>query len=215
MSSTIVIVDPTPEGYDLGDAMERAIQSSEFSTLPATEKKIKVITTEQLRDRVDDESVYCPLTLDLPPDFHFWGSDITRSCRDIGTLRHLAASITGVKSLDRGRLWLPIIWTVRGPIYGEAIAPGDPHYQQPIHLEDSQRQPLYLFAYQLLTHLQAPAATYLLQFGFEATEMRFDRLFPFPAQPALASVGIQTPDLFTCHWRCITRQPILDVFIQG
>jgi hypothetical protein len=209
MSDPIIIVDPTDQGYDLGLSMEQAIRDH------TTQMEIIVVTTEQIPKLISSEAVYCPLTLELPPDFHFWGTAIARSCRDIVALRHLAALITGVKGGDEGELWLPIVWTVRGPIYGEAIGSVDSSYQQPIHLEDSQRQPLYQFGYQLLNHLQAPPATYLLQFGFEETKIIFDRVFPFPATPALASIGVQTPDLFTCHWRCITHQPILDVYVDG
>ena len=44
-------------------------------------------------------------------------------------------------------------------------------------------------------------------------EILFDRLWPFPAAPAIASLSRQQPDLFACHWRCLTGQPITDVVI--
>jgi hypothetical protein len=206
MSNPIAIVEPTPRGHNLGLAMERAIRSS------SPDSTTTIVTTDRLSEAIDGGSIYCPLTVDLPSDFEFWGQNISQACRDISALRHLAASIAGVKVGDGGEMWLPIVWTARGPIYGEAIAIVDGHYRQPFHLQDSQRQPLYRFAYQLLSHLTAPPATYLLQFGLVDTEIFFDRLFPYPAEPALASIDVQTPDLFTCHWRCITQQPILDLY---
>ena len=137
-------------------------------------------------------------------------------CQDIDQLRHVAATTIGVKVGDGGSLWLPVIWTARGPFYGEAIGLIEPdRYQQPIHLNDIDRQPLYQFGYQLLTQLVAPPATYLIQFSKTKAEIVFDRLFPFPAVPALASVGVQHPDLFECHWRCIMQQSILDVYSIG
>jgi hypothetical protein len=161
------------------------------------------------------KAIYCPMTLNVPPTFEFWGRSIGRACQDIDRLRELAATSTGAKVGDGGNLWLPVIWTARGPIYGEVIGEIDRgNYQQPIHLDDSDRQPLYQFGYQLLSQLTAPPATYLVQFSQAETGIIFDRLFPFPAIPALASIGVQHPDLFDCHWRCITQQSIVNVYAK-
>jgi hypothetical protein len=94
-------------------------------------------------------------------------------------------------------------------------AQGMPSYAQPLHLPDRYRQPLYQLGQRLLGLVSASPAVYLLQFGFQGEEIVFDRLFPFPAAPAIASLGIQTPDLFECHWRCLTQQPIRDLRIPG
>ncbi len=88
-------------------------------------------------------------------------------------------------------------------------------FQQPIHLPDRWRQPLYQLGQRLLTALSAPPSTYLIQFGVNDSEVCFDRVFPFPAAPAIASLGIQSPDLFTCHWLCLSQQRILDVAIAA
>jgi hypothetical protein len=53
-----------------------------------------------------------------------------------------------------------------------------------------------------------------VQFRAEGTEIEFDRVLPFPDERAIASIGVQTPDLFACHWRCITHQPINDLSIS-
>ena len=205
MSKTVVILDDTPDGQKLGVAM--------LGSIGTVVSSVQFTTVTELPAVADPLAIYCPLTLDLPPTFEFWGQSIGRSCQDIDQLRHLSATTTGVKVGNGGNLWLPVIWTARGPIYGEAIGLIEPDtYQQPIHLDDIDRQPLYQFGYQLLTQLVAPPATYLIQFSKTDSEIVFDRLFPFPAIPALASIGVQHPDLFECHWRCITQQSIVDLY---
>ena len=99
--------------------------------------------------------------------------------------------------------------------YAEAIAPASPSgYRQPLHLADHQRQPLYRLGQRLLSALSAPPAVYLLQFGYQGDRECFDRLWPFPAPPAIASLGTQTPDLFSCHWHCLRGQPLRDIVIR-
>jgi len=172
----------------------------------------------------------CPLTLNLPNTFTWSRQNIYQQCRDIDTLRQMVAQQFAC-AIGYGSYWLPIVYTKKGPLYGEVIAlaetqaPGNQvlevpeanlsqsSYYQPLHLSDVGRQSLYELGYRLLRSLSAPPATYLLQFGFQEQTICFDRLWPFPAAPAIASLGVQTPDLFTCHWRCLTDQPILDLAI--
>jgi hypothetical protein len=201
---TVLILDDTPDSQNLGVAMLRSIGEIVDS--------VQFVTVDELPSVADPKAIYCPLTLNLPPTFKFWGQSIGRSCQDIDRLRDLAATTTGVKVGNGGNLWLPVIWTARDPIYGEVIgkSEGD-NYRQPIHLDDLDRQSFDRFGYQLLTQLTAPPATYLMQFGKTDMGIVFDRLFPFPAIPALASIGVQQPDLFDCHWRCITGQSIVNV----
>ncbi|NEO28665.1 MAG: fructosamine kinase family protein [Kamptonema sp. SIO4C4] len=101
-----------------------------------------------------------------------------------------------------------------GPLYGEVIQQTGDTYQQPFHLPDEQRQPLYHLGYELLNHLNASPAVYSLQFNITGQEIIFDRIFPFPHPSSIASLGIQSPDLLTCHWLCLTQQPILDLIIH-
>ena len=54
-------------------------------------------------------------------------------------------------------------------------------YSQPVHLSDFWRQQLYELAYRLLNLLNAPPATYLMQFGFVGERFCFDRGLHFPA----------------------------------
>jgi hypothetical protein len=110
-------------------------------------------------------------------------------------------------------LWLPVMWTAKGPLYGEAIH-RTPNAPYPHHLNDAQRQPLYALAYQLLSHYQAMPAVYLVGFRVVGEEeIQFDRVLPFPNGAAIASLGRQTPDLLTCHWLCLSGQPLRDVTV--
>lgn len=142
-------------------------------------------------------------------------ADITHTCADIAGLRLLVWETFGIKG-GGGNLWLPIVCTARGSLFAEVIAQNpDGQYFQPFDFSDRQRQPLYRFGFQLLEQLQAPPAVYLLQFSLpDPPEFLFDRLIPFPDRPASASIGVQEPDLFECHWRCITHQPIRDLIIR-
>lgn len=170
-----------------------------------------------LPDRVGlEEVIVCPLTLDLPASLEFPARPLYQRCRQVDELRQWVTQTLSYPS-QAGQLWLPIILTARGPVYGEVIGQSektDSGYIQPLHLPDRWRQPLYRMAKQVLWSLSAPPAVYLLQFDIQADTVYFDRLFPFPFHPAIASIGIQEPDLFTCHWLCQTHQSILDLRIQ-
>jgi hypothetical protein len=203
---TVLILDDTPDSQNLGVAMLRSIGEIVDS--------VQFVTVDELPSVADPKAIYCPLTLNVPPTFKFWGQSIGRSCQDIDRLRDLSATTTGVKVGTGGNLWLPVIWTATGAIYGEVIGAIEGNYQQLIHLDDLDRQSLDRFGDRLLTQLTAPPATYLVQFSKTDTGIVFDRLFPFPAIPALASIGVRQPDLFDCHWRCITGQSIGNVDIK-
>jgi hypothetical protein len=141
--------------------------------------------------------------------------EICHACAEVVSLQAWVANNLGVQS-GVGNYWLPIVLTAKGPLYAEVIGQDDQSptgYRQPISLKDSQRQPLYRLARELLAHLSAPPATYMLQFGWWGETLVYDRLYPFPTAPAVASLGIQKPDLFECHWRCLTAQPIFDILI--
>lgn len=162
--------------------------------------------------------IFCPLTLNIPANLCFPGQQVYQICRDITKLREKVAGMG--YATGNGLLWLPIVVTAKGALYGEAIgissasSPNPDHinYYQPVHLSDYQRQDLYKLAYKLLKSISAPPSTYLMQFS--ATQnICFDKLWPFPAPPALASLEVQKPDLFICHWYCLRNWPILDLQI--
>jgi hypothetical protein len=172
------------------------------------------------------EIIFCPFTLSLPEIVIPLFTETIKACQDVIALRQQLAQQMQVTVGD-GCFWLPVVVTPKGPLYGEVIALAEAFHgkklsdillcdvtcYQPFHLSDALRQPLYQMAYHLLQSLSAPPATYLVQFGLQGSEICFDRLWPFPAAPALASVGVQQPDLFTSHWYCLTAKPILDLTI--
>ncbi|MBE9226307.1 hypothetical protein IQ264_12825 [Phormidium sp. LEGE 05292] len=175
--------------------------------------------------------VFCPLTLNLPSNFDFPEKAIFKACENVEFLRYLIAQKFGYITRP-GNFWLPVVLTQKGPIYAEAIARSaapeaigpasetspalqvELNYYQPVHFSDIMRQQIYEMAYKILKFLNASPATYLMQFGFIDKEIWFDRVFPFPAAPAIASINTQIPDLFTCHWYCLTNQPIIDLTIK-
>lgn len=197
----------------LDDERERftveAMKTAIASTSPDTLSWVK---TPSEASELPANALICPLTLKIPPQLQFPGQSIYQAALDILSLRDQMNAwgyATGT-----GDCWLPVVWTEKGPLYGEVIGlDSDQSYRQPLHLSDSWRQPLYRLAHRLLKHLQASPSVYLLQFRFSETQIEFDRLWPYPAMPALASVGVQIPDLYTCHWLCLLGKPIRDLTI--
>jgi hypothetical protein len=166
-------------------------------------------------------SIYCPLTIQLPDWLKFPAQDIYKACREIEGRRQWVernlAYKTSIKDSWLGDLWLPVVLTAKGPLYGEVIGEGaiPNSYEQPVNLTDDLRQSLYHLASQLLDSLSALPSVYLLQFRLHGKEIIFDRLWPFPAAPAIASLNNQQPDLFVCYWQCLVGQPILDLTIMS
>jgi hypothetical protein len=199
----------------LVDATRKAI--SLHSPTPVNVEIITPDLVEALSSKTQ-EILWCPLTLDLPEILEFPSKAIFQACNQVTSLRQRVQQI-GYPTVDshqcQSNLYLPVVLTAKGPLYGEVIGKGNTNqvYQQPVNLPDQQRQPLYHLAYELLHSLSAPPSVYLLQFGWLKDSIIFDRLFPFPTIAANASLGVQEPDLFTCHWLCLTNQPIFDLKI--
>jgi len=139
--------------------------------------------------------IWCPLTIQLPNWVNFPGKKVYQACRDIEERRTWVAQTLHYKTSQGdssfGDLWLPITVTSKGLEYGEVIGEGR-------------------LAAQLLDNLQAPASVYLLQFRLAHREVVFDRLWPFPAAPAIASLRGQQTDLYAAYWNCLRRQAMLD-----
>lgn len=162
----------------------------------------------------ESRTIYCPLTIQLPDYFDFPAKDIFSACKDITSRRHWVEHNLGYKTSfgDHwlGNLWLPVILTKKGLLYAEVIGEGamPNSYEQPILLSSRHSQSLHHLARHLLSSLSALPGVYLIQFSLHNNEIVFDRLWPFPAAPALASLRSQDPDLFTCHWQCLIDRPI-------
>ena len=226
MYEVLIVVDglvdaqtaSTPTTTKMVQALLQAINGS----MPA---KLLVIEVSSLggagtSDRLTKTEFYdkenlrlCPLTLNLPDNLLFPASGVYQACRDVTSLRHQMEQL-GYATGD-GSFWLPIVLTAKGPLYAEVIGLKDNKYYQPIHVDDAVRQKLYQMGWQLLLKLNAPPATYLVQFGLEGKDIYFDRLLPFPGEAATASIGIESPDLFACHWRCLMGLPLFELTIIG
>lgn len=212
------IICKSPMTEKMVNALKTAIKSHSSSPF-----LVEVIGASGLwakrQENQEHRIIYCPLTIQLPPWLDFPGQKIFQACQDVKSRRSWVEKQLGysvsIGDTGLGDLWLPIILTQKGPLYGEVIEEGamPNSYYQPVDLTDDLRQNLYHLAYQLLDNLQATPSVYLLQFSLRNKEIIFDRLWPFPAAPALASLKTQTPDLFTCYWQCLTNQSILDLTI--
>lgn len=219
------IISTSPATRRMVTALKQAIAF--HSSYPVA---VDVVAASALLDSThlcstnDPSCIYCPLTIELPASFQFREREIFKACKDIKPRRRWVEQelnyLTGNTQNSNwfGHYWLPIVLTDKGPLYAEVIGEGElPYsYHQPVEVCDHQRQSLYYLAYKLLNSLSAPPSVYLLQFGLgPEKQIIFDRLWPFPAAPAIASIGIQDPDLFACHWYCLNRQPIYDLTIAG
>lgn len=221
MFKVVIVVDSLTEETQktstalMVDATRKAIALHSPSAV-----SVEVITPDcvEVLSQKTQDIIWCPLTFDVPETLEFPGKGIFQACSQVTSLREQVQKI-GYATADSPQypsdLYLPVVLTAKGPLYGEVIAQGKTNsvYEQPVNLPDKQRQPLYHLAYVLLQSLLAPPAVYLLQFSLSQDKIIFDRLLPFPAQAAIASLGVQDPDLFTCHWLCLTNQPIFDLTI--
>ncbi len=212
MSRVLIVADAK---IGTASALLTAIAQSNYST------EVSIVSISELNSGAIDpkDAMVCPLTLDVPSNLVFPGQDVFRFCANVSAARDRVQEQLQVPPGD-GNFWLPVVWTARGPLYAEAIGAepdkesGELSYFQPVHLSDVWRQQLYDLAYRLLDLINAPPASYLMQFGFVGERICFDRLWPFPAAPAIASIGVQLPDLFVCHWHCLTGAPIYDLQIS-
>ena len=216
------LVSASPVTQKMVEALQRSIAEHSSSSIA-----VEIISAATLwsknsrnsyRDR-DPNVLYCPLTIQLPEYFDFPQRKIYSACKDINSRRRWVEKNLGLKTSVGdswlGNLWLPIIVTDKArfaEVIGEGSMPNS--YEHPIAIPNRQRKSLHDLARQLLDSLDAPPATYLLQFSFYKGEIVFDRLWPFPAAPALITLKTQQPDLFTCHWQCLTQQPIPNLVIS-
>lgn len=223
VSSEGTILSTSPATQRMAAALKDAIV-----TETKEETVVKTIAAHQLLHQTtwynpeDSEWICCPLTIELPPQFDFPRAQLFQTCRNIKKVRQWVEQNLNLKTGNQirkvwhGNYWLPIVFTAKGPLYGEVIGETQiPNlYHQPIPFPDHKRQPLYRLGYQLLDSLSVQAGVYLLQFGFQEETLIFDRVWPFPAAPALASVSVQKPNLYSCYWQCLIQKPIRDLVIS-
>ena len=217
------LISASPVTQKMVEALQGSIAKS--STSSTVVEIVSAATlwskhSKSIKTSRDESTIYCPLTIQLPEYFDFPQKRIYSACKDVNSRRKWVEKNLGLKTSVGdswlGHLWLPIILTDK-PIYGEIIGEGSmPNsYEQPISIPSRQRKSLHDLADKLLESLDATPATYLLQFSLYKGEIVFDRLWPFPAAPALITLKTQKPDLFTCHWHCLTQQPISEISISN
>lgn len=205
--------------------MVEALQHSIAEHSPS--KVVEIISAATLwsrnsRNVIKDKNstpIYCPLTIQLPDYFDFPQRKIYSACKDINTRRRWVEKNLGFKTSVGdswlGHLWLPVILTEK-PIFAEVIGEGSmPNsYEHPVSIPKRQQKSIRGLAERLLDSLDAPPATYLLQFSIYNGEIVFDRLWPFPAAPALITLKTQKPDLFTCHWHALTGKSMPKITVS-
>lgn len=219
------VVEPGSQvsGLSIAQAMKQAILPKSDTVKgkagSVATSHVEVLAVNDLGSRKAElrDQILCPLTLNLPEWLAFPGQAMFAACAEVQSLRDLVADWQ--YGINAGNYWLPLVVTAKGVLFGEVIAQisrgAMPAYHQPFHLVDAQRQSLYELGQRLLRSLSAPPGVYLLQFGLLEHRIEFDRLIPFPDLPAIASVNVQTPNLFQCHWACLTNQPIRDLWISS
>ena len=274
------IISASPVTQKMVEALQRSIEKHSSPSIAIEIISAATLWSKNSRNnyQVDSETIYCPLTIQLPEYFDFPQRKIYSACKDLNSRRRWVEKNLGFKTSVGdswlGHLWLPIILTselspssweantsaledgrdiheinlsstlssstirrpskdlatfeessnvgvkrpmgrsssTNKPIFAEVISEGSmPNsYEHPTIIPHRQLKSLHSLAHQLLDSLSAPPACYLLQFSLYNGEIVFDRLWPFPAAPALITLKTQQPDLFTCHWKCLTNQSIED-----
>lgn len=215
------IISASPVTQRMVEAMQRSIVRHSPS------KEIEIVSAATLwsknakfnkKDK-NAGAIYCPLTIQLPEYYDFPQRKIYSSCKDINARRRWVEKTLGFKTSVGdswlGHLWLPIVLTdelIFAEVIGEGSMPNS--YEHPVAIPKRQQKSLHNLAEQLLDSLEAPPATYLLQFSIYNGEIVFDRLWPFPAAPALITLKTQQPDLFDCHWHCLTGQSIANISVS-
>jgi hypothetical protein len=215
------VISASPVTQKMVEALQRSIEEHSSPSIAVEIISAATLWSKNSRSNyqdADSKAIYCPLTIQLPEHFDFPQRKIYSACKDLNSRRSWVEKKLGLKTSFGdswlGHLWLPIILTSDRdrPIFAEVIGEGSmPNsYEHPITIPHRQLKSLHSLAHQLLDSLSAPSACYLLQFSLYNGEIVFDRLWPFPAAPALITLKTQQPDLFTCHWKCLTQQPIGD-----
>ncbi|WP_267383917.1 hypothetical protein [Cyanobacterium sp. uoEpiScrs1] len=207
----------SPATRTMVKALQRAISADSDSTEVDVISAASLWSNSLTCSKSNSDLIYCPLTIEIPPKFSFPVQKLYQICKDIPGLRQWVEQNLGYKTSIRdswlGDLWLPIVVTGKQMLYSSVIGEGavPNSYEQPIELDSKLENSLHSLARDLLISLEAPPSVYLMQFRLLSNEIIFDRLWPFPAAPAISSLRYQQPDLFICYWYCLTQKPIVRV----
>ena len=215
------LISASPVTQRMVEALKQGIATYSSPSTTIEVASAATLWSQQSRaNKQNSKVIYCPLTIQLPEYFNFPGKKIFSACKDIVARRLWVEQNLGFKTSFGdywlGHLWLPIILTNDDLICAEVIGEGEiPNtYEQPVAIPNHLRKSLHTLAERLLDSLSPSPAVYLLQFSLHNGEIVFDRLWPFPAAPALISLKTLQPNLFACHWSCLTGRPILNLTIS-
>lgn len=193
--------------------MYKALQNAICTYSPEVE--VDVVTPAMVRYQKfssDEGVLLCPLTIDLPEQIPFQQRELFEACRQVDARRQWVLDHTEYQVCQNGAMgdhWLPVIVSGAGyqfgSVIGEGIMPNS--YHQSTDVTGLQCEALRVLGHRLLDAIAAPPSVYLVQFTFSQNrEVVFDRLWPFPAAPAIATLTDQAPSLFDYHWCCLMNQ---------
>lgn len=210
------LIAASPVTSRMVEALRTAIASQSPDTIVETVAVASLWSDQAQQQTQMGGRVYCPLTIQLPRWLNFPGQAIYQACQEIQHRRQWVSERLQLPLCKDaqwlGDHWLPVIVHPRGMEFGPLIYEGMmPNAYGLISWElppyERYQKPLTQLAQALMEQLQAPPAVYLLQFSV-AQGLMFDRLWPFPAAPAIATITEPQPNLFTYHWCCLNDLPL-------
>ncbi|WP_218081845.1 hypothetical protein [Anthocerotibacter panamensis] len=142
---------------------------------------------------------------------HLLGSSADYARSALPALEPTVLPLDWPQSLDA--LYLPVVWTARGPLYAEAIGVRGEFLIQPWDLPDAARQVLYGFAQQVLRG-HPVWGVYLIALVPGPEKMLVKGFEPMPSPIALVSTLVQKPDLFQAHLYCLQGWPLVELQIH-
>ena len=207
------LIAASPVTERMVNAMKAAIAHQSPETIIETVAVASLWSDQAQQQTQLGGRIYCPLTIQLPQWLNFPGQAVYQACQDIAARRQWVSEHLDLPLCNDahwlGDHWLPIIVSAQGiqcaPLIHEGMMPNaydlllwdaDPYQHHRSNLER--------LAGALIETLNAPPAVYLLQFSLSQSIL-FDRLWPFPAAPAIATMGDEHLDLFAYHWCCLNN----------
>jgi len=210
------LIAASPVTERMVNALKETIASQSPETIIETVAVASLWSDQAQQQTQMGGRVYCPLTIQLPRWLDFPGQKVYQACQDINARRQWVSEQLHLPLCNDanwlGDHWLPIAVTVEGlqflPLIYEGMMPNAyemvswdlPPYQR-------YRSALENLAEALVKELNAPPAVYLLQFSV-AQGLLFDRLWPFPAAPAIATINQGHANLYHYHWCCLNNLPL-------
>ena len=210
------LIAASPVTERMVNALKAAIADQSPETIIETVAVASLWSDQAKQQTQMGGRIYCPLTIQLPQWLNFPGQAVYQACQEIAPRRQWVSEHLDLPLCNDahwlGDHWLPMIVSAQGIQFAPLIREGMmPNVYDLLPWESTpyqrHRAKLEQLAQTLIQALNAPPAVYLLQFSLSQTIL-FDRLWPFPAAPAIATMGHEQLDLFAYHWRCLNHLPI-------